>query len=304
MEFGIWNESKFGKTAKLTVAAITAVLIAGAALIFVPHKSGIVGKSMEFVIEEGQTLNETAELLAERDFVISRHLFVAYAVLTGNERKFKAGRYILPTRSGIYSLVKTFSQGRAESEDTIVTIPEGTNISDIDLILSKTGLIRENELLASALEYEGYLFPDTYRIKSKVKSQSSELREASQEVVEEIIRKMSENFEIKTVGLFQGLSESKIRDDVIVASMLEKEVQSEEDMRLVAGIMANRQKLGMPLEIDATVSYGVCLRKFVLGEYCDVSLANIVDNIPLDSAYNTYKRRGLPAGPISNPGLA
>jgi UPF0755 protein len=59
----------------------------------------------------------------------------------------------------------------------------------------------------------------------------------------------------------------------------------------------------MPLEIDATVAYGVCYAEFLVGRYCDTSLANIVDNILVDSAYNTYKRRGLPAGPISNPGL-
>ena len=60
----------------------------------------------------------------------------------------------------------------------------------------------------------------------------------------------------------------------------------------------------MPLELDAAVAYGVCYPKFLSGKYCDASLANIVDNIPVDSVYNTYKRRGLPIGPISNPGLS
>lgn len=85
--------------------------------------------------------------------------------------------------------------------------------------------------------------------------------------------------------------------------MIEKEVRNERDMRLVSGIIRKRIKIGKPLQLDATVSYGVCLPKWEDGKYCDVSLANIVDNIPRESAYNTYKRKGLPAGPISNPGL-
>src|SRR4030042_2619695 len=59
----------------------------------------------------------------------------------------------------------------------------------------------------------------------------------------------------------------------------------------------------MPLQIDATVTYGACYPKFLVGQYCDVSLANIIDNLKVGTSYNTYANKGLPAGPISNPGL-
>jgi len=78
---------------------------------------------------------------------------------------------------------------------------------------------------------------------------------------------------------------------------------SERDMRLVAGIIENRLRIKMPLQIDATVAYGVCYPKLLEGRYCDVSKANIVDNLKVDMEYNTYVRSGLPVGPISNPGL-
>ena len=130
---------------------------------------------------------------------------------------------------------------------------------------------------------------------------------------------MRENFETKIMAVdnLSELNSDRLSRVIIVASILEKEVKTEQDMRLVAGIIEKRLQLGMPFEIDATVAYGVCRQKFLLGlssatfedskvaldKYCDVSLVNIVDNIPVDSAYNTYKRKGLPAGPISNPGL-
>ena len=115
----------------------------------------------------------------------------------------------------------------------------------------------------------------------------------------EIIKKMWENFEEKTRGL------TITPQAVIVASMLEKEVRKAEDMALVAGIIYKRLELGMPLQIDATVAYGSCLNIWTsqVQRTCDVTEINLIENIKIDSPYNTYTRKGLPLGPISNPGL-
>lgn len=265
--------------------------------------------TVEFTIGKGQTLGATAKLLADRGLIMSRYLFVGYALFSGNEKTFKAGRYAIPERTSIKDLVDMFSGGLSESEDTEVTIPEGSNIADIAKILAKAGLIKEKDLLKpETLGLEGYLFPDTYRFEpDQILSGGTELKNSVN--AEEIIQKMRDNFNKKTDDLFTGRFTGKDdsggeRQAVIIASILEKEVKTEKDMKLVAGIIEKRLELGMPLELDATVTYGVCLEKFIAGQYCDVSLANIVDNIPVDSAYNTYKRRGLPIGPISNPGLA
>ena len=282
---------------KIFALTVIAVLVAGAALILKPKTSETQKKQVspngeiEFVIEGGQLLSTTARLLAERDLITSRHLFVAYAILSGHERDFRAGRYKIGQPVSIAGLVSVFSRGRSEADDIIVTIPEGSNIADISQTLAKAGLITEGAFLkADTPKLEGFLFPDTYRF-------------SRQPAIEDIIQKMQENFETKTRELFKDLKVQELKNVVIIASMLEKEVKTEQDMQLVAGIIEKRFQLGMPLEIDATVAYGVCRQKFLLGQPCDVSLANIVDNIPKDSAYNTYKRRGLPAGPISNPGL-
>ena len=161
--------------------------------------------------------------------------------------------------------------------DVKVTIPEGTNIADVDRILAKAEIIRQGTLLKPEyLKLEGALFPDTYRFDRG-------------STAEDVILRMKKAYDQ--------------RDVLVIASILEKEVRTETDMKLVAGIIQKRIDAGMPLQIDAAVAYGACLPKFNLGQYCDVSQINLVDNIKRDSPYNTYTRVGLPAGPISNPGL-
>lgn len=292
------------------MAAIIALISVGlgAALVFLPHGPAG-GSAAEFKIEQGQSLGATARLLAEQDLVYNRVLFVAYAIFAGKERSFKAGTYKIPAGSSIYGLVRIFSSGKSEPGDIAVTIPEGSNVAGIDRIFAKASLIREGDLLKKALGLEGYLFPDSYRFHnfqspaSAFQTNPNGQNQNSETAIERIIQKMRSNFEVKTEDLFRGLNIQKIKEIIIVASMLEKEVKTEQDMRLVAGIIEKRLAKGMPLEIDATVTYGVCKPKFLAGQYCDVSLANIVDNLKIDFPYNTYRRTGLPPGPISNPGL-
>lgn len=293
---------------KTVVVVAIVVLIFGAALVFLPLDQNSV-ELTEFIIEDGQSLGATARLLAERDLILSRYIFVGYTILIGKEKEFKAGRYLIPRTAGMRKLVDIFSSGESEADDIEVTIPEGTNIADAGLIFEKAGLIRKEEILRPEfLKLEGYLFPDTYRFGKQPSPLSVEsgwpgLTEEKIAHAEDIIGKMKDNFRVKTGEIFKGLNIKKVRDVIIIASILEKEIRTEDDMRLVAGIIEKRLDLGMSLEIDATVTYGVCYPKFFSGKYCDVSLANIVDNIPVDSVYNTYKRMGLPIGPISNPGL-
>ena len=174
------------------------------------------------------------------------------------------------------------------ANDVQVTIPEGTNIADLERLVVQAGIVEQGSLLtAENIPLEGMLFPDTYRFD----------RASFPEV---IIETMRSNFKKRTQDI-TGMPDKRM---LIIASILEKEVRTSQDMRMVAGIIEKRLKPGMTLQLDATVAYGVCYLKFLKGVYCDVSQANIVDNIRRDSAYNTYMRTGLPAGPISNPGRA
>lgn len=274
-------------------------LIIGVVMIILPNS--LIHRTLpieaSFVIERGQSLGSVARSLAKQDLILNKYLFVIYAIASGNERNFKAGNYKIPANASIGELVNIFAEGRSEPEGMVVTIPEGTNIADADRILTKANIIKAGEFLGAALQHEGYLFPDTYRFNEAGGNNTAN------NGVEEIVKKMRENFELKTVDVFKGISQPRIKEIVITASILEREVKTEQDMKIVAGIIEKRFSLDLPLEIDATVAYGVCYPEFLFGRICDVSLANIVDNIPKNSVYNTYKRKGLPIGPITNPGL-
>lgn len=136
---------------------------------------------------------------------------------------------------------------------------------------------------------EGYLFPDTYRIYAS-------------STVEEVIEKMLDNFDAKLTDKMradikkQGKS---VYDIITMASIIEKEApldyQKEEnrDARIISGIFWNRLKIGMPLGSDATLTY-------IFG---DTEAAHSGKDLEVDSPYNTYKYRGLPPGPICNPGI-
>lgn len=161
----------------------------------------------------------------------------------------------------------------AESREITVTIPEGLTASQIGEILESAKLFSKDEFIKIAQKEEGYLFPDTYRFYKKAKP-------------EDIVARMKENFNKK-------VTPDTSREIIIMASMLEEEVQSMEDRKIVAGILWKRLDRGMGLNVDAALTY-------ILGR---ASHELTVDDLKYDSPYNTYRYRGLPPTPISNPGL-
>lgn len=238
------------------------------------------GQPREFTIQPGDGSSKVARLLAEAGLVRSRYLFLFYTFLAGHEKDFQAGRYLISRQKNIPNLVGMFSRGEAESDDLTVTIPEGSNVFDLVKILKQAGVSDVDTL--SFFADEGYLFPDTYRFPREI-------------AAPEIEKKMKGNFTNKTGNKFS-------KEQVIIASILEKEVRKAEDMALVAGIIEKRLIKGMPLQIDATVAYGACREEEIKNRGCDVSQVNLFKWLKIDTPYNTYLRSGLPPTPIANPG--
>jgi UPF0755 protein len=168
-----------------------------------------------------------------------------------------------------------------------VTIPEG--FSSIDIVnalkLEKrfTKLdLKEFEKLAAPKE--GYLFPDTYFFLPNI---------TAQEAVDAMLRNYSERIETLASEMFVfGRSESDI---IKMASIIEEEARTEESRRIIAGILWKRLDDGMPLQVDAAFA-------FVNGKKDSALLT--LDDLKIDSPYNTYTNKGLPPTPIANPGLA
>lgn len=181
--------------------------------------------------------------------------------------------------------------------ETTVKIIEGWTLKDIDAVLASSSVITSGALLnfpfkTLASQYpflnqnslEGFLFPDTYNF-------------ALNSSPETVLRTFLDTFDIK---VWQPLlsSQNDWYNSLILASYLEREVVSSSDRRIVAGIVLKRLKLGMPLQIDATVSYAKCNEAF---ESC-INPVVIKNDLKIASPFNTYTKLGLTPTPIANPG--
>ncbi len=272
----------------VSAAVICAVLLGG--WLFVPPDARDTSL-VEITIAPGQSLSSIAAMLSDAGLVRSRLLFMGYARAVGAESRLQAGTYRLSRSFSIPRVTMILAEGLAESSDVEVVVTEGSNLWEVDKRLAEAGLISEGGLARAYPHKEGHLFPDTYRF-------------AKGETLEGIVNLMETTFmEKAAVRLPAGQAGSDIQ--IIVASLLEKEAKEEEDMKIVAGIIEKRLQRGMPLQIDASVAYGWCVKEFqrLPARDCDVTRAPIATEIAIDGPYNTYRRTGLPQGAVSNPGM-
>ncbi len=243
-------------------------------------------------ISSGQGLSSIATMLEKEGVIRSKLAFMLYVSAQGWERNLKAGDYVIAPGAALNDIASKVAGGKGLSTDIVVFIPEGYNIWEIDKRLADVKLIKEGEFAAAYRSNEGKMFPDTYRFNPK-------------SLLGEIEQKMEDNGKQKTQDLLGHLSPIA-RDRILtIASIIEKEARAQNDMYLVSGVIANRLRRGMPLAVDAAVSYGACLRKFELNtsKDCKVQDVAVGVEIRIDSPFNTYLRAGLPPRPISNPGL-
>ena len=237
--------------------------------IFVPKEK--VSKEKIFSVERGQGLFEIGENLEKEGLIKSKIFFDFYVILIGKEKNLQAGKYLLSSSMNVPQIAQKIISG--DIAKTKVTIPEGFTVKEIEEKL-KIKLPGEN--------LEGYLFPDTYYFPIDVSG-------------EEVVRIMRENFEKKISPYKEEIEKSgrSLQEIITMASLLEKEVKTKEEKEIASGILWKRLKAGIPLQVDATITY-------ITGKKTTkISL----EDLQIDSSYNTYKYKGLPPGPICNPGL-
>jgi uncharacterized YceG family protein len=163
-----------------------------------------------------------------------------------------------------------------------LTIPEGYSREQTAQLAREAGL--EGSYLKASEGREGFLFPDTFELERHAPAV-------------DLVELQLEDFKRRTAGVEMGYARSKNlteRDVVTIASMVEEEAQLEEERELIAAVIYNRLREGIPLGIDATI-------RFATGNY-DEPLSE--SELAVDSPYNTRLNAGLPPGPISSPGLA
>jgi UPF0755 protein len=202
------------------------------------------------------------------------------------QNTIQAGDYTLRGDWSTLEIAQSMTKG---SQDQWVTIREGLRKEEIAELFADFPEFDADEFLQFVQEDEGKLFPDTYSFPITVNAKTvyNTLSDRFQEIV-------TEN-KIDTEAKLDKLTLDQV---VTLASLLEREAQTEEDMKIVAGIINNRLRIGQPLQIDATMQYAKGVDKN--GEWW--SPPQSADK-QINSPYNTYLVSGLPPGPISNPGL-
>ncbi len=263
-------------------------------------------------IARGSSAKEVAEQLNSQRVINNPWVFIVYAYLNNAENKIQAGHYELDRKQSISEIVEILTAGKVKPSERRITIIEGWSNEQISDHLVSRGLAAEDELnqilsgtdfefvygeVAAEFNYQGFLFPDTYEI-------------GESERVSELVANMLANFETKFDQELRAEMDARdlsLREVIILASIIEKEVgrssdkvladqdfeMMQQERQIVASVFYNRLELGMPLQSDATVNYitGKSLRSVTL------------EDTKINSPYNTYLNRGLPPGPISNPGL-
>lgn len=269
---------------------------------------------VEVEIPQGAGSRVIGGLLKTKGIVRFKWAFVTYATIGGTASKLKPGLYEFSGRITIAEVARNLVKGERYPNERIITIPEGWNSRDIGENFEKAGMFpaedwwkvaglpavdyktRKNLTLPknfsdkfaflkdkpSNIGLEGFLFPDTYRF----------FRDASPE---DIALKMLENFDRKVTADIRSEAarqKKSIFEIITMASLLEKEIPDKEERKIAAGVLWKRLEIGMPLQVDATLNY-------ITGKSGQPSAADLA----ISSPYNTYRQRGLPLGPIANPGL-
>lgn len=234
-------------------------------------------------VKKGASLAEVSALLDKENLIRSQSLFEFCAKVVGGTKPVAAGQYLFKKPISACVVANRIAHNISDIPLIHITIPEGISNKEIVAVLEKSIPSFDSAFfLEHARSQEGFLFPDTYYFSENISAQG----------VETI---MIANFNKKIepwTGAIEASKHSQ-RDIVIMASILEREASTPEDMALVSGVLWNRISKGMPLQVDATFMY-------LLGKKSSELTST---DLKIKSAYNTYTNKGLPAGPIGNPGI-
>jgi UPF0755 protein len=254
-------------------------------------------------IPSGSSAEDIGELLEEKDVIRSAGAFKKYAKKEDKTSSLQAGTFVLQKSMSTNEIVDALTAG--QTGEISVTIPEGYTVKDIDALLAEKGLIDEGDIAECARtcdfssfdflpsnanlaprggQLEGYLYPDTYFVSS--------VGFAPQSFLERLLN----TFEAKVIDAHQkDIAEGghSLHEIVTMASLIEEETRTQDERAVVSGILWKRFNEGIGLYVDAS-------NRYILDKPTAAITAGDLD---MDSPYNLRKYRGLPPGPIANPGI-
>lgn len=285
------RRSRWGFLSGLVLTCALAALGA-AVLALAPVQIGS-ARERFVTVPQDSTVGTIATLLQEDGIIRSAAMFGLLARASGLDRALRAGSYHLSPGMWAWNVLAELRDGTVEP--VTFTLPEGLTLNETTDALARAGLgsaeafrnaASDPQLLATygipASNAEGYLFPETYTVARGLAPYA-------------IIELMLQQFVTRTASLSQEsvLSPAERHRRVILASIVEREAKARSELGRIAGVFHNRLSRNMKLESCATVQY-------VLGTPKERLL---LEDVRTESPYNTYLNRGLPPGPIANPGL-
>ncbi len=256
-------------------------------------------------IPPGSTTEQIANQLRDAGVIRSALAFRLRARQSGVDGLFQAGQHVLRRNMSVDEAIQALQT--ADVHETVLTLIEGwrreemaaylqaqnaLNASDFLVLTAQTDFARD--VIGERPEQtnlEGYLFPDTYRIEEDT-------------TTDQFVERLLNQFRRKIGGAVangftaNGLS---VHEAVTLAAIVEREAQVPAERPLIAGVFYNRLAIGMTLGADPTVQYALGYQESE-GRWWKKALT--LDDLRIDSPYNTYTNAGLPPGPICNPGFA
>jgi len=303
-------------TGALGLAAVA--VVARVAWRYGDTPGGVASGPVEVEIPKGASAGVVAERLAAAGLIGRPAVFRLYAGQRGVAGRFKAGRYTIAAPATPRQILDALVKGAAD-ELVAVTIPEGRNLADVADLLDAARIADKAEVIARATDasfvaslglpgpsLEGYLFPDTYRLRPHTPAARAliPMVRRHRQVYEELRAAHAPG--IADLKRTLGFDDGKI---VTLASIVEKETGRPEERPRIAQVFINRLRLPTfapkLLQTDPTIIYGctVALPRSAACSRWDGRIRRIqLDD--RDNAYNTYTHEGLPPGPIANPGRA
>ncbi|MCL6639558.1 MAG: endolytic transglycosylase MltG [Firmicutes bacterium] len=282
------------------IAGVLAAAIIGYHALLSPVAGPGQAREVTVTIPPRATAVQVGALLKQSGIIKSPLAFRFYARLQGLDESLKAGEYRISNGLSTPAVLRELVDGRLSLQT--VTVPEGYTTAGVAELLAGEGLVDRERFLSAAgnddfpydfisglphgsRRLEGYLFPDTYQV----------ARGSGERAVIDLMLSRFEK-EIKDLNYEEraGQMGLTLHQAVTVASMVESEAKVDRERPLIAGVIYNRLKRSMPLQIDATVQYALAGHKEKL----------YYKDLEVDSPYNTYKIKGLPPGPIAMPGRA
>jgi len=274
-----------------------------------PSDEDKASKEVNITIPSGSTTKQIATILKENELIGNKEIFVIKVKFSEYDGNFKKGEYVLNTSMDEEEIMKILATGTKSQEGIKFTIPEGYSTLKIAKKLEEEDIVTAAEFLKAvnesrydydyllevperASKLEGYLFPDTYFLKKDI---------TAQEVVSKLLSQFDQVYSdtYKQRATEKGYTMDQI---VTIAAVVEKEAKLSTERPVIAGVIYNRLKINMALQMDSTVNYAFELKNGVNSGRDEETV--LLDDLEIKSAYNTYANTGLPVGPICNPGRA